>query len=119
MRKNIEEKLVQVKWSRSQYSEVSRSDTADPSPIRPGQKVTLTQSYLDEMYYVLQPNYFYVVLLNRCKNKSLKRYFAEAIYRDDVSHALRYIVLAIYPRNDVSLERDLAGKFRYLVDLSF
>ena len=109
MKKNIEEKLVQVKWSRSQYSEVSRSDIADPSPIRPGQKVTLTQSYLDEMYYVLQRNYFYVVLLNRCKNKSLKRYFAEAIYRDDVPHALRYIVLAIYPRNDVSLERCIVG----------
>ena len=88
---------------------MSRSDIADPSPIRPGQKVTLTQSYLDEMYYVLQPNYFYVVLLNRCKNKSLKRYFAEAIYRDDVPHALRYIVLAIYPRNDVSLERCIVG----------
>ena len=112
-------KLVQVKWSRSQYSEVSRSDIADPSPIRPGQKVTLIQSYLDEIYYVLQPNCFYVVLLNRCKNKSLKRYYAEAIYCDDVPHALRYIVLAIYPRNDVSLERDLAGNFRYLVDLSF
>ena len=68
MKKTIEEKLVQVKWSRSQYSEVSRSDIADPSPVRPGQKVTLTQSYLDEIYYVLQPNYFYVVLLYRCKN---------------------------------------------------
>ena len=88
---------------------MSRSDIADPSPIRPGQKVTLIQSYLDEMYYVLQPNCFYVVLLNRCKNKSLKRYFAEAIYRDDVPHALRYIVLAIYPRNYVSLERRIVG----------
>ena len=71
------------------------------------------------MYYVLQPNCFYVVLLNPCKNKSLKRYFTEAIYRDDVPHALRYIVLAIYRRNDISLERDIAGKFRFLVDLSF
>ena len=41
MKKIIEEKLVQVKWSRSQYSEVSRSDIADPSPVRPGQKVTV------------------------------------------------------------------------------
>ena len=98
---------------------MSRSDIADPSPIRPGQKVTLTQSYLDEMYYVLQPNYFYVVLLNRCKNKSLKRYFAEAIYRDDVPYALRYIVLAIYPRNDVSLERCIVGtRYRRKVPIS-
>ena len=37
----VVKKLVQVKWSRSQYSEVSRSDIADPSPVRPGQKVTV------------------------------------------------------------------------------
>ena len=41
----MEEKLVQVKWSRSQYSEVSRSDIADPFPIRPGQK---KNSYVGE-----------------------------------------------------------------------
>ena len=35
------EKTVQVKWSRNQYSEVSRSDIIKPSPIRPGQKVTV------------------------------------------------------------------------------
>ena len=52
-------------------------------------------------------------------DKSLKRYFTEAIYRDDVPHALRYIVLAIYRRNDTSFERDIAGKLRYLVDFSF
>ena len=37
----VEEKTVQVKWSRNQYSEVSRSDIIEPSPIRPGQKVTV------------------------------------------------------------------------------
>ena len=52
-------------------------------------------------------------------DKSLERYFAEAIYRDDVLHAPRFIVLAIYRRNDVSSERDIARKLRYLVDLSF
>ena len=41
MEKIVEEKTVQVKWSRRQYSEVSRSDIIEPSPIRPGQKVTV------------------------------------------------------------------------------
>ena len=38
----VEEKTVQVKWSHNQlYSEVSRSDIIEPSPISPGQKVTV------------------------------------------------------------------------------
>lgn len=41
MARIVEEKTVQVKWSRNQYSEVSRSDIIEPSPIRPGQKVTV------------------------------------------------------------------------------
>ena len=41
MEKIIEEKLVQVKWSWSQYSAVSGSDIADLSPIIPRQKVTV------------------------------------------------------------------------------
>ena len=42
-------------------------------------------------------------------DSSLERYFTEAIYRDDVPLTLRYIVLAIYRRNDVSLERFIVG----------
>jgi len=41
MARIVEEKTVQVKWSRNQYSEVSRSEIIEPSPIRPGQKVTV------------------------------------------------------------------------------
>ena len=41
MARIVEEKTVQVKWSRNQYSEVSRSDIIELSPIRPGQKVTV------------------------------------------------------------------------------
>ena len=37
-------------------------------------------------------------------DSSLERYFTEAIYRDDVQLTLRYIVLAIYRRNDVSCQ---------------
>ena len=41
MEQIVEEKIAQVKWSGSKYSEVSRSDIIEPSPIRPGQKVTV------------------------------------------------------------------------------
>ena len=47
-----------------------------------------------------------------------ERYFTEAIYCDDDPHDLRYILLAIYLRNDVSLVREIAGKLPDLGDLS-
>ena len=41
-------------------------------------------------------------------DSSLEQYFTEAIYRDDVPLTLRYIVLAIYRRNDVSYIGDIS-----------
>ena len=48
---------------------------------------------------------------------SLWRYFPRTIYRDGMSHALRDIAVAIFA--GTRYRRDIAGKLRYLVELSF